>query len=1320
MLTVKRVMPLGFVLSLVLAAAMNAHAAEEMRLPAVKNFCLDTVLVSNGAAMAAIVAPDDPGYACLARELCQAVGNLTGTELPVLPDVAADAELRAAGGQKRAIIVLGNLMTSKVSERLYCMEQLDVDAGWPGKNGYLVQTVHNPMGDGRNFISLGGSDFKGVQSAVQAFIELLKPEGKSLKVGRLFRLKSRDQGPAPLTAADVNRKGYVAPEHAGNHAMECGFILRKYRTPGYARMFRHAVERIALAFRNREKFDEIYPSFTMLPLLWDIIEEDEAFDERDTGDTFLMGEALPGDDAGGLDAPKQHEGNDRTFISNVLYDYAHMLMYARQNTGDQGPGGNNHHAVSALHAGLYFARYYPDLEIGRRLVERMNRYFEQPIKHWRVSDNALGYGDYTWFANLQYSLLRPDMTYFSSGMVRKAADYHIVITSNCGRSGGFGDSLSWSKMQNNYHPVMLPMAAWYYRDGSYLWWFKHCGGKPDILPKRYGGTADVGRYIVNNLAEAPPVRWLGVKPFPLDHWLYGYLGAPKPEAEHASRYFDKMSFRAGFDPTNQYLLLSGFSGGYHGHPDGNAIILFSDNGCDFLDDSGYMMPDITEHNTLIIRRNGMGGSLPGLARLDHFADFNDVAFTETLVTNYNGVSWARNIIWEKERYFAFVEEIEAEEDGQFGLNCIWRTQGAVGLSGREMTAKQREQTLHLINLGGTRQTLEHLKYCQRLVQTLNAGMKKGQKAVIANLFFVKGPKESLSIGAERVAPGAVLVKQAGEYSLLGIGPCRGVAGLETDAALFHVGPRVVYTCGTTRLALPGYCNLQADKPVSFFLDLEKGTGIVEAAESVRVVLSTGAEMKMSAGPGRTAFQFEPSPRTQLEERKATLAGLFAATAVARERNETQAQAASQAEARKLKSRISVLWESRDFQAAGFPKGKPETKDLLELIEKDKLADLNDLKEDGFARVGDERSEEEGKTEIRWIETADRDGDGKSEILVATASGFITALSPAGKPLWSTPTISLPGLRGMDSALRAVIGGPGDRRIIVASGHGAGFLSCIDADGARLWEVPLPVVPQVLFASDPDAVGEFQIGIAAFEYAYGFSHQGKSLWKFMNQEKHDSTCGAAFDIDGDGTGEMIVGNDYYSAHLVRGKTGGRLMSIGMTGHAGPSAVAMGDIDGDGKGDFVIGDRMGHLVFCVPWNTKDRISRELAATVTFVKLADLEGDGEKEIFVGTDSGVVHAFDAGGRTLFHGNVDAIPRDIDFGDVDGNGRLDLLVDCADNCMRILDDTGRQTALFTTGGGMRFVRVVELDGNRRVAECVVGGNDGCVYALRFDAAGGK
>jgi len=101
------------------------------------------------------------------------------------------------------------------------------------------------------------------------------------------------------------------------------------------------------------------------------------------------------------------------------------------------------------------------------------------------------------------------------------------------------------------------------------------------------------------------------------------------------------------------------------------------------------------------------------------------------------------------------------------------------------------------------------------------------------------------------------------------------------------------------------------------------------------------------------------------------------------------------------------------------------------------------------------------------------------------------------------------------------------------------------------------------------------------------------------------------------------------------------------------------------------------------------------------------------------MVYVFDAAARQLFRFDAGDAPRDIDFGDLDGDGRKDFLLDCRDRCMRVIDGNGRKMAMFSVKGGVRFVRAVELDGNKKASECVVAGADGCVYALKFNAAGG-
>ena len=70
----------GILVCLALALQTPARAEVRMRLPSLKKYYLDTVLVSNGAAAAAIVAPDAPGYADLAGDVRRAIKDLTGAD----------------------------------------------------------------------------------------------------------------------------------------------------------------------------------------------------------------------------------------------------------------------------------------------------------------------------------------------------------------------------------------------------------------------------------------------------------------------------------------------------------------------------------------------------------------------------------------------------------------------------------------------------------------------------------------------------------------------------------------------------------------------------------------------------------------------------------------------------------------------------------------------------------------------------------------------------------------------------------------------------------------------------------------------------------------------------------------------------------------------------------------------------------------------------------------------------------------------------------------------------------------------------------------
>ena len=1375
--------------SLALAVTVSLWADEGPRLPKLKDFCLRTSIAKDGAPAAAVVAPDTPEYAALARQVCEAVLKGTGVALPTLTDVAADAELDKAAGNKRAMILLGNLMTNRVCARLYCMEYLDVDAAWPGAGGYLVQTVHNPFGDGRNFVSLGGSDLAGVRNAVDAFCKHLQPSGRALAVGPLFKLERVTKGPPPLSTAGIGemvaRLAGAGYRTTGYRAAQCGSALRKHRTPGYSKLFRKTIE-VLWAEMDKLKICDDLRTTKWLPLIWDIIEESEQFTD-----------------------------DDRRYISNFMYVHAHKAPYAHRKVKPSSqPHGNNWNAEGSYLAGLYFAKYYPGLEIGRLLFDRMNTYYKGDIKHWKVSEDCPGYGDITLNANLLYARTRPDMSYFETGKARMAADYDILITTNLGTVSGFGDA---SGLNRKYAVGVLPIAAWYYRDGSYLWWYRHCGGNPE-------------RFMLDNLDEQPPTRLLGVKPFPLDQWIYDRKAErPMP----IDKCFDKMSFRAAFGPDNQYLLLSGFSYGFHSHPDGNAIINFSDNGRVFLFDDGYMVPEMAEQNTVAVYREGRGAAIPELVQLDHVADFDRVGFSGTSVGGYNRTKWSRNIIWEKERWFLVVDELEAEGDASFAFQAFWRTMGKVRLDGRELTADQDGHMMHLVNLSAATQSVKacHAKhpFGRKLVQTVPVDLKKSEKALVANLFFVRGPKDGPVLEVETATPGVAVTRRGDALSLAGVGPCAGPAGLHTDAALFHVSASSVYLVGATKLDWPT-ATLRAAKPVNVALDLAKGTGTVDAADATQVDLSALGKA-VAAKPGRTSFEFGPLKPEQIRRYEDALAALFSTAGRSREAAERRAV---EAEAKN----VSVLWQydkfdmmvdntaKRGVTVASSVKALPPeesysaSRGLAKLVEPNAnvmfptgtavvlTIDLGQPRDtrrvivrsrqlvsfrggcgvsriavhvssDGFkqdVRAFAERTEKrvppqnarvdyalegppalaryvrfnltpltpkhkvyidsvavlgmasaEERREhgfvLRSMDVADLDGDGRLEVLVAASDDAVYALSCAGARLWRTPL----GGRIYQLAASDL---DGDGKAEVAAGCANKRLYCLKPDGTMAWDIAPPprtyaragyrgVLPfqgpiKVVFASDLDADGKREVCVGSGNWrTYCYDHTGKLLWDECNWA-HQPTCGDAFDLNGDGTKEVVMGNDYLSAVVYHGKTGKILKTIGMTGHAGPSALAAADLDNDGKGDIVVGDRMGRVTFCVPWDTPKRVSLELGAAITFVKIGDLDSDGKAEVVVAAASGYLYVFDARGQTAWQRNLGEVPAALDLADANGDGRLELLVGCEDRTLRVLDSAGRELGRFTAGGWVQFVRVAELDGDPRTLEFVAGSVDGCVHALRF------
>jgi len=138
-----------------------------------KDLHLTTGLVRAGKAAIMIVVPASGVYDAEGTAIQDAVTQMTGVALPVANDESPAAEAPVKGN----LIVLGNRSTSKTVNSLYDRFYTLLDLKYPGPEGYVVRTLHNPFGNGFNVILVGGSDAVGVRAGTQALIDNLAARG---------------------------------------------------------------------------------------------------------------------------------------------------------------------------------------------------------------------------------------------------------------------------------------------------------------------------------------------------------------------------------------------------------------------------------------------------------------------------------------------------------------------------------------------------------------------------------------------------------------------------------------------------------------------------------------------------------------------------------------------------------------------------------------------------------------------------------------------------------------------------------------------------------------------------------------------------------------------------------------------------------------------------------------------------------------------------------------------------------------------------------------------------------------------------------------
>ena len=122
-----------------------------------------------------IVAPRSGDYPSIAVRLADGLTALTQQRPQIVRDTV-DPETLDSG----PVIVLGNLMDSRLARQLYLHSYDFTDYSWPSPGGHVVRTIRDPLGTGAHVAMVGGSDHYGVAAAVDALLDHVRERGPTL------------------------------------------------------------------------------------------------------------------------------------------------------------------------------------------------------------------------------------------------------------------------------------------------------------------------------------------------------------------------------------------------------------------------------------------------------------------------------------------------------------------------------------------------------------------------------------------------------------------------------------------------------------------------------------------------------------------------------------------------------------------------------------------------------------------------------------------------------------------------------------------------------------------------------------------------------------------------------------------------------------------------------------------------------------------------------------------------------------------------------------------------------------------------------------